>query len=594
MTAMSAPRRTAAVPRPDGGQREERGVALVLALIFSILLYILVAELVVAARMVRATGENDALLARMRTQMLYQLTEAEQQLLGDLEGAEGEAGGAGGGGLGGAMGQGGGAGLPGAGGQGAPGGAGGGEGEAPPDPASQCDGSRDAWFQPVGRPEGDVTTYVWVEDENRKLNVLGLWSPDEKFAELTRARMVRLIDVLREDSEFDVTIADAERVVSDLLEWGKRGGTEQMPRPLLKSLDEKRRDVVGLMHLDELLMLPSVNEDLFFDKVLDGKVYLGLESVLTMWTALRIDPGNPEKIARQRAAAESRGDSRGAAAAGAGGAPGSGAQGNAGGGNQGSQGSQGGQGSLGGQGSQGSQGGQGSQGSQGGQGGQGSQGNAGGEAPAVQPEGLGVLVNVNTAPRAVLRCLFAEDRVPDRVIDAIVKHRNEVDEEAMLQAAEGGGTEASDFGDVMPGAEKKLRVFATIADLEQVEEFAQFSDADAKAEFQAALTTKSEVFAIHLAPLYKRSEENRIYVMRRARSIVLRLADGEGSIVPLVPFEERIGLRVMPVDLQDEALDLSLTYANMDQFAQEERAWNPFLIDFYLPKSLREQFYAPR
>jgi hypothetical protein len=64
--------------------------------------------------------------------------------------------------------------------------------------------------------------------------------------------------------------------------------------------------------------------------------------------------------------------------------------------------------------------------------------------------------------------------------------------------------------------------------------------------------------------------------------------------VPLVPFEERIGLRVMPVDLQDEALDLSLTYANMDQFAQEERAWNPFLIDFYLPKSLREQFYAPR
>ena len=50
----------------------------------------------------------------------------------------------------------------------------------------------------------------------------------------------------------------------------------------------------------------------------------------------------------------------------------------------------------------------------------------------------------------------------------------------------------------------------------------------------------------------------------------------------------------MPVDLQDEALDLSLTYANMDQFAQEERAWNPFLIDFYLPKSLREQFYAPR
>ena len=77
----------------------ERGVALVMALIFSILLYILVAELVVSSRMVRATGENDALLARMRSQMQYQLSEAEDKLLSDLvteeEGGE-DPGGAGG------------------------------------------------------------------------------------------------------------------------------------------------------------------------------------------------------------------------------------------------------------------------------------------------------------------------------------------------------------------------------------------------------------------------------------------------------------------------------------------------------------------
>ena len=65
---------------------QERGVALVMALIFSILLYILVAELVVSSRMVRATGENDALLARMRTQMQYQMVEAEEKLLADLAG----------------------------------------------------------------------------------------------------------------------------------------------------------------------------------------------------------------------------------------------------------------------------------------------------------------------------------------------------------------------------------------------------------------------------------------------------------------------------------------------------------------------------
>ena len=77
----------------------ERGVALVMALIFSILLYILVAELVVSSRMVRATGENDALLARMRSQMQYQLSDAEDKLLSDLvseEGAGEDPGGAGG------------------------------------------------------------------------------------------------------------------------------------------------------------------------------------------------------------------------------------------------------------------------------------------------------------------------------------------------------------------------------------------------------------------------------------------------------------------------------------------------------------------
>jgi hypothetical protein len=32
----------------------------------------------------------------------------------------------------------------------------------------------------------------------------------------------------------------------------------------------------------------------------------------------------------------------------------------------------------------------------------------------------------------------------------------------------------------------------------------------------------------------------------------------------------------------------------MDYFSQEERAWNPFLIEFYLPKEKRESFYQKR
>ena len=530
--AISVPGPVAPAPRAG-----ERGVALVMAMIFSILLYILVAELVVSSRMVRATGENDALLARMRGQMLFQLQEAEDKLLNDLAGAAAGDDGGLGGALAGAMPD------PGAA-AGAPGAAGDGLGgeEQEEDPTSKCDSSRDAWYEPIGNADNDLTTYVWIEDENRKLNLLALWSADEEFAQTSRDRLVRLIDGLREDTEFDVSSSDATRIAQDIIDWGQRPGTDQMPTPLLKSRDEQRQDLVVPLHLDELMMLSSVSEELFFDKVLDGRVYLGLESVLTLWTSVQPDPGSPEKVARQRAAAEARGETVPEPAA------------------------------------------------------EETAGQEGDEQSPPQPEGEGIRINVNTASRAVLRALFPPERVPDRVIDAIIRYRNEIDEEATEAAAEDSEAEASDFGDMQLGTQTLLQFFETTGDLEQVEEFAELPDEEVKAEILAALTTKSDVFSIHLATLYKRNEENRIYLLRRSRSIVMRIDDGaEGQVVPLIPFEERIGLRLQPIDLQEEQeLLRDEQYLDMDQFAKEERAWNPFLVDFYLPKDERDRFYEAR
>tara|TARA_R110002072_G_scaffold139249_1_gene282700 strand:+ start:45713 stop:47332 length:1620 start_codon:yes stop_codon:yes gene_type:complete len=511
----------------------ERGVALVMALIFSILLYILVAELVVSSRMVRATGENDALLARMRTQMQYQLGEAEDKLLSDLVGQADEMGGEG---LGGGL-----EGLPGAAAGGGDPAAESGE-EEEEDPTSKCDSSRDSWFEPVGHPDNDLTTYVWIEDENRKLNLLTLWSPDQEFAQLSRDRMVRLIDGLREDTEFDVSSGDATMIVQSIIEWGNRPNTEQMPTPELKTDDEKKREFHVPLHLDELMMLPMVTPDLFFDKVLDKRYFPGLESVLTLWTSTVADPGDPIKLARQRAA-------RGEPAL----EPEPEAQ---------------------------------------------PGGESTGEQPPQQPEGLGIRINVNTASRAVLRALYDPIRVPDRVIDGIIRYRNEIDEEATENANNENETESADFGEMQLGDQALRNFFETVADLEEVEEFAQISDEEIKTEITTALTTKSEVFSIHMASLFKRNEDesNRVYLVRRARSIVLRLEEGEeGKIVPLVPFEERIGLRVKPVEMQDDiALDFAAQYMNMDQFAQQERAWNPFLIDFYMPQDIRQDFVSNR
>ena len=269
-------------------------MALVLTMIFSILLYILVAELVVSGRLLRMTGENDALLARMRNQMDYSLVEIEEMLLSDLAGqaAEEEAGAFGGA-------------LPTTGPGSAPPtaeGAAGAEGlagaEEEADPAAGCDSSRDSWSQPESRAENDLTTYFWVEPENAKFNLLSLWSQDEEWARFSRDQLIRLIDVLREDTDFDVSISDADRIVGEIEDWAERSGTDGMPRPPLKSDDEEQRDLSLPIHLDYLLLLPSVDEELFFDKVLDGRVMRGLESVLTVWTSLQMDPGDTEKNAR--------------------------------------------------------------------------------------------------------------------------------------------------------------------------------------------------------------------------------------------------------------------------------------------------------
>ncbi len=531
-------------------RNEQQGIALILALIFSILLYILVAELVVSARLLRVTGENDALLARMRNQMDNTLAEVEDTLLTDLAGAA--AGEESGGALG-AMGAPGGVTAPG--GQSPEAGE---EGEEA-DPSTTCDSSRDSWAKPQSRAENDLTTYYWVEAENAKFNLLSLWSPDPKWAEFSRDQLIRLLDSLREDTDKDLGSSEADRIVRAIEEWARRSGSDRLPKPPLKSDDTKVSELALPVHVDELLLLPDVTEELFYDQVIDGRVLRGLESVLTVWTSLQIDPGDPEKVARRQAQQ-------------GGGAPASGAPA------------------------------QGGSPAPAGAGGAQSAGAPGGglapstdpNAPAVQPLGEGIRININLAPRPVLRAIMPEAAIPDGVIDAILRFRNEPDPEAEEESATGGNADAFAFGDLQLGEEPKLRFFATVDDLEQIEEFAQLADPQVKTDFKLFCTTKSDVFSIHLATMYRRNEENRIYVLRRARSVVLRQDDGDsGKLYPIIRYEERHGLRVQAPDLQDDpdhrVQDLTGQYVEMDAFAQEDRAWNPFLVDFYLPKWQREQ-----
>jgi len=485
--------------------RSERGIALILVLIFSILLYVLVTELVVTARSARSTGENDALLARMQNHMVYTLGQVEEQLEDDLLASSAGDGAAAGG-------------IPGLGGLASAGGLPDEAGGAAAEEGNDADSSQDPWYEPTGYSDDDLTTYAWVEDENRKFNILAMVSPDRDFADESRQRFVRLIDYLREGTQLDLSPSHGEEMATAIIEWLKGlNRTEAIPRPLLKSDGERfESEITVPLHLDELMMLPGISADLFFDQVLDGRVIQGLESVLTVYTSLQFDPGKPDPNAPlpEEPPPDAGGD--------------------------------------------------------------------GASPEGEQPQGVGIRININTATPPVLRCLFPPAEVPESVIDAILRYRNEEVEED--PDAEGTGGIDDYLGDMALGTTVKHKIFTGIEDLEELPEFANLPDPEIKQKFADLTTVQSDVFSVHMASVFKRNEERRIFVLRRARSILVRLSDREDDVLhPLILLEERQGMRVMPSDFPDDFNDLDF-YSSMDQlddFAQEERRWNPFFVDFY-------------
>jgi hypothetical protein len=495
------------------------------------------------------------MLGRMDRAIRNAARECEQALLDDMN-----TGSAGGGPGGGAP-----PGLP------APGGAPGGAG-AQEEPS---DSSRDAWFEPQSYADSDLTTYSWVEDENRKFNLLCLVSADEEFAKESYDRLIRVIDYLREGTSMDLGRGDAERMAGAIREWveGKRR-SEDRPRAPLKSNKDDSQITFPLV-IEEILLLPEVPEDLFQDKVVDGVLIPGLDSVLTIYTALRFEEatappnasgsgtgapaspsGNSGNAARQTTGS---GGGRNAGEAG-GGAP-AGRQGatpaggttttTTGGGNRSG----------------------------------GSGGAPGGNNQQLQDEsvGVGVRININTASRAMLRGLLSDRELPPEIVEAILRHRNEDEDPEAARKAQAAAGATPEAGATTAEEEQKpkKKIFATLSALDDVEAFKNWGDMKAKEKFLSLLTTESDVFTIHFASVFKRNEEKKVFVIKRAATVVVRSADRDGSLFPLVPMCERPYLRVMPIDFPELAEEERRKRQDMEEFSLEERSWNPFFLEFY-------------
>jgi hypothetical protein len=361
------------------------------------------------------------------------------------------------------------------------------------------DSLNDSWAKPSRETRGGIDVAIQVEDENRKFNILSLLSEDEEFAAESRDRLIRILDLFREETDEDLSVGDAETLVTELLRW-MRGETrtEALPRPNLLS---NREDVATTLPLtaDELLLVPGFTPELLYDHRREDIVVPGLSAFVTVWTDLEPTPeGEGEATQQGRPSLTSTPQTREAPT--------------------------------------------------------GPPTPAGGGEETTTATTLGARINVNTAPRAVLASLLPPYEMPREAIEAILRYRNEpLEEESEEPTAE----EVLGLEEAAP----PTKSFASLDDLDQIPEFGNLYP-EVKDKFKELLSTTSEVFTIWVTASIRpegeetllfesdlgegEDEEERAALLRRVRSVVLRRSDSpeeESSILPLVRWEVRADRR---------------------------------------------------
>ncbi len=461
-------------------KESQHGVALLMTLLIFLILAAVVSEMVITSRIDYEVAKNDANMARMDMALQTVLLDALDQIRqdGSSEGSGGQ--------------------TPSTSTTAASSG-------TPGANAGPNDSREDAWAKKTETTLGDVRVNYFVEDENRKFNLLSLISPDNDYAKASQDRLARIIDRLREGSDRDIGASDADRLAVAITEFlqGKARPVD-IPRPALLSDSPNEEKSIPLT-LDELLFVEGIEENLLYDfeekesEYSEEKlIYPGLESVLTVWTSLRL------KDSGQSAT------------------PGTGTTTN----------------------------------------------NAANAAPASANQqqsaqgSLGVQVNINTAPRAVMEGLFPENEVPHNVVEALIRYRNIEKEDSETSSSSDPLDEFTEEED------KPKQFFASIDELQQVSEFQNLSDPKAKDNFKRYGSVQSDVFSIYLTARLLETgasaetspeeetandEEESVGIVRRVRTVVWRKSGQNGvELVFLVPWEIRRNRKLMLRDYAPE------------------------------------------
>jgi hypothetical protein len=468
-----------------------------------IVLAAIIFQLYISTNTDARVARNDVTLASMEQAIESALLEVYDRLESDAEASAGSTGGgAAGGEMGGEMGGELGGALPGE--------------DGPGGQPQAVDSREDPWGRPQRTTINDIELRVLVQDEDSKLNVLGILAEDAEQAEEHFERLVRVIDLCREDTREDLDRSEARRLAEEM----RRHLTERMgsvlPKPQLLSDDDEDEDQGLLLTLRECVVLDEFHEGLFRDfRDETGTIVHSLGTFLTVWTSLATHEDFLAASAEEdgEPAAEPPPESEpppeeGPPAEGEEGGPATAAEAEG-------------------------------------------QDQGGGGAP-------GVAVNVNTAPAAVLKALIDDRDVPARFWDDVIEFRNleeeedEDDEEPLLD----------EYGEEIV----RRQVFDSLEELETLNQWESLGPEE-RERVLALLSTESQVFSIYVTarratgagdqfggyrgapPPGEQEDLQGGALVRTVASVVWRRqVEGEWQIVPLVRWDV---LDYTPFEVQD-------------------------------------------
>lgn len=398
------------------------------------------------------------------------------------------------------------------------------EGEEEAD-ASATDSFEDAWARPMRLSMGDLEITTFVQDENGKYNILAMISGTPKDREEAFERTVRILDGMRDGFEDDLQEFEARTVVDNIRRYMETDSrTVDLPlMPRNSQTDEAL--TVRLQTLSELLLVDGVTEELFYDQLRSReRIAPGIETVFTIWTMPEYDPQSPSDGlgGDNEAAAPDQASDFGDSGTGTGAAP-------AGDPNRTVEGEGGLEGAL------------------------------EGDAP------IGVLVNLNTAPAAVLYGMVPSTRLPPVKITNLLEWRNEVDEETLAeeQSADLDPQDVelreSVYGVDEPEPKQFLKSLEELAEIDGFQ--AEQLDAEQQEELQSLFGVQSDVFrvCIYLRQSSqsewepeRRYQEEPVRTLRLEATVWRRMAGEEVRILFLEPWHEVPYTRWRIPDFQDD------------------------------------------